>query len=235
MKNLLTKTGLAVGLVAILLSLFAGVGAATPTGDKVTNCHATSRGTNSYTNRTVKGNGCEHPKPTTRPKHPKRPKPTTPPTTEAPPTTAPEDVKVTAVVAEVSVEDECSGRGILTIPDTEGIIFDLDNVPSEPGEYEVTSGDVVKATAREGFVLTNPDFEYVVEVTVNEDCVTTTVAETTTTEKPEVSSTSVVKPQAAAEELAFTGSSSIVGTLLGAALLLMGAAVLFFGRRKTTD
>lgn len=153
-----------------------------------------------------------------------------PPTT----TTVPDD-EVTAVVPEVAVEDECSGRGILTIPDIEGIIFDLDNVPSGAGEYEVTSGDVVKATAREGFVLTNPDFEYVVEVTVNEDCVTTTVAETTTTEKPEVSSTSVVKPQAAAEELAFTGSSSIVGTLLGSALLLMGAAVLFFGRRKTTD
>src|SRR5690606_13090784 len=103
---------------------------------------------------------------------------------DCPEETVPDDDEVTAVGPEVAVEDEGSGRGILTIPDIEGIIFDLDNVPSGAGEYEVTSGDVVKATAREGFVLTNPDFEYVVEVTVNEDCVTTTVAETTTTEKP---------------------------------------------------
>lgn len=139
--------------------------------------------------------------------------------------------------------------GFVTIPETEGVRYLLDNEPVEAGRYEVEPGDytvTAEAVDAEHELVDYPEGGYVLNVADVECEAVPVVVVTPTPEKPQPKATPVKpqapkkaepKQQAAApvpEALAYTGVSNglWIAAGLGVAALLSGG-LLLFARRLT--
>ena len=68
--------------------------------------------------------------------------------------------EATAVEPTIEQSEECEVEGTYSIPATAGVLYLLDGEPLTAGTYDGPVEGVVTAVELEGYVLTNPDFEY---------------------------------------------------------------------------
>lgn len=78
--------------------------------------------------------------------------------------------EATAVEPTAKQSEECEVEGTYSIPATAGVLYLLDGEPLTAGTYDGPVEGVVTAVELEGYVLTNPDFEYQLLVEAAEAC-----------------------------------------------------------------